>query len=173
MQRTRNSRTKRQRRPGGLWTIWRVVGRDKTTNRPKAIGFLVTEGESVPRPVAFCNGNVRSALKQAQAIDRDHRKARAAATDFTAAPVPGSAGAMVDFLLYPLDRAGRRIGNSRELAAGQFICLKIDGQERIGFRSMQREALEMLLAQQKSGAPQTLADRDCAPNVARRCAAAA
>ncbi len=117
------SKQRRRRRPGESWSLWRVTGRHRTTGKPAGIGYLVTDRERRPNPIALVRGVGKPSLRMAKLIERNPN---AAAREFAAAavrdlrPIPGRTfpKALLNWLLIPVDRLGRRIANARTFIAG-------------------------------------------------------
>lgn len=131
---------RRHRRWPGDWNLWRVDGRDNQTHEAVACGFLVTRSNAskpqsrTPELVAYVPGVTNRSLRASLAIDRDNTKAGVlrATKVHDLRPVSGKKvfpRQLVNMLLIPIDRRGRRIA-SREFIGGMFQRMLTMGEER-------------------------------------------
>jgi hypothetical protein len=105
---------KRRRRPGEMWTLYLVYGRDKQTRRPLPIGYLVTTADRFPLPIAFVADTREARLRTAQAIDSRHDLAATfAQRDLRGCRTYRGLGPVGGMLLVPVDSLGRPITNRR------------------------------------------------------------
>lgn len=135
--------TSGRRRPGEAWDLWRVSGRDRRTGEDRTVGYLVTDRERQPKPVAFVFGDGPKSLGLAIDIRDDHSRA-SEARDLR--PMPGRRfwPRLLGMLLRPVDRCGRVITNDQVFAAGMYCRDSLNGRRRIGFHLFTHHGLNAI-----------------------------
>jgi hypothetical protein len=114
--RVRRRLSGRRRRRGEVWSLWKVVGRDRDTGASVATGYFVSEGGEYPYAIAYVEDVTPKSLRLALGIHRNPERA-IEATDLRGQYCPKS---LLRWLLLPVDRLGRVITTARPFVAGVF-----------------------------------------------------
>lgn len=166
----RGSPRRKRRRPGELWNLWRVEGRNTTTGEAVAIGYLVTTGKRFPDPVAFIPTTDRVALEMALKVMNGKLDPAAFGWGFSDAGWEKRFSRLFGMLLIPIDSAGRAITRDPRYAAAQFVgSYHLEGGaefrlfshrylqtfRRCRFKSVESPESNRYMLTKKSGAPET------------------